>query len=805
MDTLVNDMRLALRRLVREPLFTTIAVVTLAIGIGANSAIFTLVNGVLLRPLPYTNPDDLIEIHAVIEGEDTRVFSSGAYLAMRDRATTFAGVAMHAGTAGTFTGDGEPERIDGGAVSGNYFDVLGVAPLLGRAFRGDENETGRNMVVLLSEGLWRSRYGADPSIIGRTIMINDRAREVVGVMPARASFPPDWRYWVPIEYTESFRNPNNVYAIYLTVIARLKPGVTMEQAQADAVRTMELAKQAAQTQVPTWTAGTMPLHDYYFGDARRPLLVLLGAVGLVLLIACANLANLLLAQAASRTTDFAVRRSLGASAGRLMRQLAVESMVLGVTGGVAGLLLGAWAADALLSLMPPELPRVPGVGVDSNVILFTLGVSLVAALLFGIAPALHARQAPLASALRQGGRGVAGRGGERTRSALVLAETALAFALVIGAGLLIRSFDQLRRVDPGFTTENALTFELLLPSTRYDTDERRAQFWSSLIERLEVLPGTRAAGAIHDLPLGGSVMSITFEVEGRPPIAPGDEEALDVRIATPGFFETLGVPVRRGRGFTDQDRLGTAPVALLSESAVARHFANEDPIGKRIIMGWTRDSVRVSGEIVGVVGDVRHGELRQEAQPEIYFPVAQVAQQDMAVTISTEGDPNALRDEVKAAVHELDPSLALADVRPMRDVLSASIAADRFITRLLTAFSAVALLLAAIGIFGVISYGVAQRRREIGVRMAVGASRREVIQLIVSGALRLATGGVLIGVAGALGLTQLLRAMLYGVSVADPITFVAGAFVLMAVATMAALLPAWSASRTPPASVLNTE
>ena len=807
MDTIFNDIRLALRRLVRDPLFSIVAITTLAIGIGANSAIFTLVNGVLLRPLPYADPDELVEIHAVIDGEDATVFSSGAYLAMRDHATTFDGVGMYARTSGTFTGESEPERIAGAAVSANYFAVLGVRPVRGRTFRTEENATGNTMVVLLSEGLWRDRFGADPEIIGRTITINDRAREVIGVMPARASFPPEWRYWIPFEYTEDFRDPDNLYAIYLTIVARMKDGVTLEQARAEAVRVMEVAKQSAEMQLPDWTAGTMPLHDYYMGDARHPLLVLLGAVGFVLLIACANLANLLLAQAASRTTDFAVRRALGASAGRLVRQLTVESLVLGITGGLAGLLLGAWGADALLALMPPELPRVPGLGVDMYVVLFTLLVSLIAAFLFGIAPALQARHAALATSLREGGRGVAGRGGTRTRSALVLVETALAFALVIGAGLLIRSLGQLRNVDPGFDVENALTFELLLPNTRYDTDERRSAFWRGLTERLEAIPGAEHAGAINDLPLAGNGMSITFEVEGRPPLAPGADEALDVRIATPGFFDALGVRLKRGRLFTEQDGLGAPRVALLSESAVKRHFPNEDPIGKRIVMGWTTgpDGERVTGEVVGIVGDVRHGQLRETAQPEIYFPEAQVAQQVMDVTLRTAADPIALQESVKQAVREIDPTLAVSNLRQMRDVIAASIAADRFMTRLLTAFSAVALALAAIGIFGVISYGVAQRRREIGVRMAVGASRREVIRLIVGGSMRLAAGGVLIGLIGSLLLTEQLRAMLYGIDPADPITFVVAGVVLMSVAAVAALLPAWAAARTPPAAVLNTE
>lgn len=805
MDVLLNDLRIAARRLVRDPLFAGVALLTLAIGIGANSAIFTLVNGVLLKPLPYTDAEELVFPHAVIRGEPITVFSGPVFIALRDEGRAFDGVAMFSGTGATLAGAGEPEQVSGALISANYFEVMGIAPLRGRLFNDSENEPGNGNVVLLSEGVWRERFGGDEDVIGRTIEMDGRMHEVVGVMPARASFPPEWRFWIPQPFEPWLVDPGNALALSIGVVARLKDGVTAAQASADVARIVELAKTAAELENPNYTGAVMPLQEYYVGDARTPLLILLGAVGLMLLIVCANLANLLLAQAASRSADFAVRLSLGASSSRLVRQLLTESLVLGLAGGAAGLMLGLWAADAMIALLPPELPRMPGMHLDGTVVLFTLAVSMLAAILFGLAPALQVRRSALAASLREGGRGLAGRAGGRTRAGLVIAETGLAFALVIGAGLLIRSFGELRMVNPGFNAENALTFHVTLPIVRYDSEERQVAFWDQALAQLEAVPGVTSVGAIQHLPLGGAAMRITFEVDGREPPAPGEEQTLDVRVATPDYFEAMDIPVLRGRTFTNMDRAGGEPVALLSASAVARHFPNEDPIGRRIIMGWTRDSVRVSGTVVGVVGDVRHGQLRAQAEPEIYFPLAQLPLSGMAVTVRTAGEPLLAAEGVRAAIHGIDAGLAVAQLRPMTEVVATSVATDRFMTRLLTAFSAVALLLAAIGIFGVISYGVAQRRREIGVRIAVGASRRDVLQLIVSGALKLASAGIVLGIVAALLLGRLMQSLLYGVRPFDPATFASGSIVLLIVALGASMLPAWRAARTAPASVLNTE
>jgi putative ABC transport system permease protein len=800
-----NDVRIAARRLMREPVFAVTAILTLAIGIGANTAIFTLVNGVLLRPLPYHEPDRLVLAHAVLRGENSAVFSGPVFLMLREDGRVFEDVAVFSTGTAVLAGDGEPEQLSGGFISANYFDVVGVPPLLGRTFRSEENEPGSGQFVLLSEMTWRERFGADPSIIGRTVEMSGQMREVVGVMPAHASFPAEWRFWMPEQFMPWFRDPTNVLALGYTVVARLQPGVTTEQASADVARIVELAKAAGDMDNPAYTGAVMPLHEHYVGHARAPLLVLFGAVGLVLLIVCANIANLLLAQAAGRATDFAVRASLGASSAQLLRQVMTESLVLGLAGGAAGLLLGMWTADALLATVPPELGLMPGISLDSSVLAFTFAVSLFAALSFGLVPALQARRGALAAALRQGGRGQVGRTGGRTRAGLVLVESALAFALVIGAGLLLRSLGELRSVDPGFDAASALTFHVALPATRYDSDERRVLFWDQLTERLESVPGVTRAGAIVHLPLGGSRMRITFEVEGREPPPPGEEPTLEVRIVTAGYFEAMGVPLRRGRVFTAADRAGSPPVVLLSEAAVARYFPGEDPIGRHIVLGWDAGDGAVQGEVVGIVGDVRHGQLRTTAEPEIYLPQTQVTVGSMAVIVRTATEPMAVARAASAAVHAIDPGLAVANMRPLTDVVSASVATDRFMARLLTAFGAIALLLAAIGIFGVISYGVAQRRREIGVRMAVGASRRDVLQLIVAGAIRLAGAGIIIGAAAGLMLGRAMQSLLFGVAPFDPATFVLGGLILMLVAVLASVLPAWHAARTPPATVLNAE
>jgi putative ABC transport system permease protein len=805
MHALWNDIRLAARRLVREPLFAGTAVLTLAVGIGANTAIFTLVNGVLLRPLPYHDPEALVLAHAVLRGEDYPVFSGPVFLMLRDEGRTFTDVAVFSNGTATLSAGGEPEQVLGGFISANYFDVLGVAPLRGRGFLPGENEPGSASVVLLSEATWRDRFGADETIVGRTVDISGRQREVVGVMPARAGFPSDLRFWVPEQFTEDFRAPSNVLALGHQVVARLRPGVTTAAASAEVARIVEVAKAAGDMDNPQYTGAAMPLQEFYVGHARTPLLILFGAVGLVLLIVCANIANLLLAQAAARSTDFAVRVSLGAGSGQLLRQVLTESVVLGGAGGVVGLLIGMWAADALIASLPPNVLLMPGVGLDTAVVLFTLATSFLASLAFGLVPALQARRSALAAGLREGGRGLAGRAGGRTRSTLVLTESALAFTLVIGAGLLLRSLGELRSVDPGFDADSALSFQVSLPATRYDTDERRVLFWDELTARLGAVPGVTAVGAIQHLPLGGAGTRITFEVEGREPPPPGEEPALAVRIVSPGYFDAMGIPVRRGRAFTDHDRAGSEPVVLLSESAAARHFAGEDPIGRRIVMGWTRAGGNVQGEVVGIVGDVRHGQLRMPAEPEIYFPQPQLPRAAMAFTLRTATPPMAAARAATDAVHGIDPGLAVAQLRPLSDVLATSVATDRFVARLLAAFGAIALLLAAIGIFGVISYGVAQRRREIGVRMAVGASRRDVLQLIVSGALRLAGAGVALGAVAGLLLGRAMQSLLFGISAFDPVTFLAGGVILMAVALAASLLPAWHAARTPPATVLNAE
>jgi putative ABC transport system permease protein len=800
-----SDIRMASRKLLREPHFLITALLSLALGIGANSAIFTVVHGVLLRPLPFSEPDRLVAPHAVLRGEAYDIFSGPVFLALQEHATTLSAVGLVASTSATLAdGSGEPAEISGAAVSANYFDVLGLPPQRGRLFRAGENEPGASPVVLLSQGLWQQRFGAAEDAVGRTIELNGVPREVVGIMPASASIPPEHRYWVPLPYTPGFRNPNNVLALSYRLVARLAPGATVAEASADVARIVELAKQEAGMDNPHYTGSVRPLRDAYVGTARMPLFVLLAAVGCVLLIVCANLANLLLAQAATRTTDFAVRRALGATPARLMRQLLTEGLVLSLAGGALGLLVAVWGAPALLALLPPDMPRMPDIGINSTVLLFTFGSALLAGLLFSLAPALHARSAA-APMLRQGGRGLAGGRGARTRSALVLAQTAVAFALVIAAGLLIRSLAELRQVDPGFTAHNALTYELSFPAARYDSHESVLLATDAILEGTRALPGVIGAGAIQHLPLGGWGNRITFSVEGREEPPEGEGPSLLVGVATPGYFEAMGIPLRRGRLFEPTDQPDGLPVALLSEAAAARHFPGEDPIGRRIVMHWTPAGSAVQGVVVGIVGDVRHDGLRTASDASVYFPLAQVPFRYMAMVVRTAGDPQMITRAVTAAVHEVDPRLAVSELQPLSRVVAASVATDRFVTALLAAFSIIALLLAAIGIFGVISYGVAQRRREIGVRLAVGASGSHIIRMVVGNAMKLAGAGMLVGGLAALAITRLLQALLFGVRPTDVATYTAAGAVLLGVALLASMLPALRAARVPPASVLNAE
>ena len=804
------DARLALRRLRANPGFAAVVILTLALGIGANTAIFSLVSAALLRPLPFAAPQELVQLINVRGGgaipvRRTQSFSAADFLSIQEQAPGLAGVAAYTDQSYSLTGNGDPVRVDGAEVSASLPRVLGVAPMIGRAFLDEENEPGRDEVVLLSHGFWQQHLGGDPRVVGRTLMLSGRARTVVGVMPPGFDFPSDAELWTPLSYDSDFRSDGNRGAHFLQLVARLAPGSSLEQARTalDAVG-RRLTEQFPTTNTNK-TFSADDLREVMVRNVRPALLVLSGAVGLVLLIVCVNVANLLLARAAERGTEFAVRTALGAGRGRLVRQLLVESLVLALLGGALGVLLAVWG-KALLARLPGA--TVAGLGtpaLDAPVLLFSLAISLGTGLLFGLVPAWHVARGDLSGVIRAGGRGMVGSAGQRTRGVLVVAEMALGVVLLAGAGVLLQSLVRLLAVDPGFRPERVAAFDVALPSRSYD-DQRAAAFFARLDEQLAGVPGIRSSGAVNMLPLiGNSRFRITFDVDGRPPAAPGEEKALDIRIATPGYLPTVGIPLRRGRLFTSADRQGSQPVALLNEAAVHEHFPNEDPIGKHIVMGWGRDSTTVTGTVVGIVGDVTQSSLDEPTVSEIWFPHAQVPFTEMSVVVQAQGDPAGLGAVVRRTVQGLDADLPVSDFRTLESVVARSVAQPRLYATLLAVFAALALLLAALGVFGVMTYAVAQRTREIGIRMALGAAGGDVVRMIVRGGLTLAGAGVVIGLGVAFVATRVLRTLLYGVSATDPATFASVAVLLVGVALVASWIPARAATRIDPNVALRAE
>ncbi len=801
-----QDIQYALRRLFKAPGFTLVAVVTLALGIGANSAIFSVVNGVLLEPLPYPESGRLVGVYHVTEGE--RAAMSGPnFMDVARAAKSFENAAAVSTADVILTGQGEPVRLDVAGVSASLFNVLRVRPALGRTFNADENTPGKTNIVVLSHALWKGRFGGDPNVVGKRIQLDGIDKEVVGVMPEGFSYPAGRDAWLPVRYTESFVSQQRA-AWYLRVVARLKPGVTPEQSAAE----VETLGRNLARQYPDANEGvgmtTYPLHEAMVGDIRRSVLVLLGAVGFVLLIACANVANLLLARAAARESEMAVRAALGAGRGRLVRQLLTECVILSLAGGGVGLLLGVWGVAFLTSLKPQGIPRLDAVTVDASVIMFTLAIAVVTGLVFGLVPALHATRAAMSGSLKQGGRGaVTSRGGARVRASLVIVEMAMAVMLLAGAGLLMRSFVRLQSVDPGFNPAQTLSFELSLPDARYEDDARQIAFFDQVLPRLRTLRGVRGADAVSALPLSGTNFNISFEVAGRPPVPPALQPAMQVRVATPGYFDGLGIPLKRGRGFTEDDRPGTPPVVVLTESAAQRYFPNEEPLGKTIRLGWGRGpgKPKAGGEVVGIVGDVKDAGLNEPHAPQIYLPYRQWPMQSMTVVMKTTTPPELLVAAVRQEIRAIDPNLPVSNIGSLEKIIAESISQPRFYMLLLGIFAAVALLLAAIGIFGVLSYAVSQRTREIGIRMALGAPGRTVVRLILRQAMMLVLSGVAAGTIAALLLSQTMTKMLFSVTPTDPVTFGGVAAVLVGVALVASYLPARRATRVDPIVALRAQ
>jgi putative ABC transport system permease protein len=804
MDTLRQDLAYALRRLRQSPGFTAVAVATLALGIGANGAIFSVVNAVLLRPLPFEDADRLVRLSQIWKGKPS-VYSPQNFLDVQASAHSFESLAVYAGSGVTLTGRGAAASLTGSEVSTSFFDVLRVRPAYGRAFETGENEPGHTKVVVLGDRLWRERFAADPGVVGQTVQLDREPFTVVGVAPAGFAFPAGAELWKPIEYDARFRSQSRG-AWYLGAIGRLAPGVSVNQARGEvATIHQRLAREFPDADEGVG-ATVDSLQESMVGGSRRALLVLLGAVGLVLLIACVNVANLLLARVAAREGELAVRTALGAGRLRLVRQLLTESVTLSVLGGGAGVLLATFSLDALLALQPQGVPRLAEVRVDRAVVAFSAGLSILTGLLFGVVPALQMTGRPTAESLREGGRGILSGRGHRLRSTLVVGQVALAMMLLAGAGLLLRSFSQLRRVDPGFRSEGVLSFRLALPESAYAKDPARVAFFDGLTGRLAALPGVRSAGAIMRAPLTGARFNLSFEVKGRPPLPPAQQPSMEIRVATPDYFRTMGIPVLRGRAFTATDGAEAPQVVLISEEAARRHFPNEDPLGRFITLGWGRDRGKPrGGEVVGVVGDVKEVGLAEEDPPELYLPYAQSPVETMDVVLRTAVAPRSVVPSAERVVRDLDPELPVARVATLDEVVARSISEPRFYMVLLGAFAAMAVFLAALGIFGVLSYAVVQRAREIGIRVALGAHPADVLRMVLAQAAGLALLGVAVGLAGALALSRAIASLLFELSPTDPLTLAGTAGLLSAVALLASYLPARRATRVDPLIALRSE
>ena len=800
-----QDIAYGARRLGQSPGFTLVAAATLALGIGATSAIFSVVNAVLLRPLPFLEPGRLVQVAQVWKGKPVVYYSPQNFLDVEAQARSFERLAAIDAGGVTLTGQGGAARLQGAEVSVSFFDVLRARPVLGRGFVAGENEPGRTQVVVLSHRLWLTRFGGDPGIVGRTLQVDRMPRTVVGIAPPGFSYPENVEVWTPLLYDELFRT-NSRGAWYLNVVGRLAPGATVESAREE-VATIAARLAKAYPDANEGVGGSVrSLHEATVGDTRRALVVLLGAVGLVLLVACVNVANLLLARISAREGELAVRAALGAGRGRIVRQLFIESLLLALVGGAAGVLLAGVLVDALIALQPQDVPRLAEVRVDRVVLGFAFGLSLVTSVLFGALPALQVSRRATAPALRHGSRGILGGARPGLRGGLVVGQIALAMVLLVGSGLLIRSFSLLRQVDPGFDARSALSFQVSLPESAYADDTRLVSFHDALAARLAALPGARAVGAVSGLPLGGQNFIISFTVDGRPEPPPARQPSLDVAIATPGFFRAMGTAIVRGRGFTASDDAQAPQVVLLSEAAVRRHFADEDPIGKRITLGLGRGrGRRAGGEVVGVVRDVRRRGLAKESPPEIYLPYAQYPVQSMALVLRSDVPPRSLAASAERVVHELDPELPVARVATLEELVARSISEPRFYTLLLGAFAASSLFLAALGLFGVMSYAVAQRTRELAVRMALGARQQALQRLVLREAALLGAAGLAIGLAAALVVSRTLSTLLYSVSPSDPLTLAGMAALLFATTLAASYLPARRATRIDPVVALRAE
>jgi putative ABC transport system permease protein len=796
---LLNDLRYTVRMLRKSPLFTLAVVLTVALGIGANTAIFSVVNAVMLRPLPFEQPDRLVWIAERNDKLNLPTFSASVlnYLAWKEQSRSFQSMAAFGFATFNLTGTGDPEQFTGGTVTPSLFPLLGIKPVVGRSFADDEDRPGSPKTVMIGEGLWKRRFGGDPSIVGRHLTLNGVDSTVIGIAPASLALLSNGDLWIPMTI-----DPGREIRLNHVILAvgRLRPGATLAQSQAE----MNVVAGQVSRQFPEMKEWSVQLVDFYHffvnPQLQTALVVLLCAVGCVLLIASANVANLLLARAASRQKEIAVRTALGASRGRLLRQLLVESLVLSTIGGGAGLLAASWAVEAIDAVMPANLLPVPDVRVDATVLLFAVALTVVTGLLFGIAPAWHAAKTDLNEVLKQATRASSG-ARPRLRNGLAAGELALATILLIGAGLLAQSLLRLQHVSLGFQPDRLLTFQLSPPRTKYPA-EKSIAFYRQLLETLRATPGVRAAAASSGIPFGNGAYTTTpIVTTGPSPLPPDTAVATDWRVVTPGFFQAMNIPLLRGRDFSDGDAPTGAPlVVIVSQTTAKRFWGDADPLGRTL--NRQGDTVR-KYTVVGVVGDVRHATLSLES-PAIYYPSVGVTAA-MGIVVRTDAPPTSVLATVRQKVHDLDPSLPISSVRTMDEWVSSNAAQPRLNAILLAVFAAVAMLIAAIGIYGVLAYSVNQRTREIGLRMALGSPRGQVLRLIVREGMTVGAIGIGAGLAGSLALSRVLGSLLFEIPVRDPLTYVAVAAALAVVALAACVLPARKASRVDPMVALRCD
>jgi len=815
LETVLQDLRYALRALLKRPAFTAVAVGSLALGIGANTSIFSVVNAVLLRPLPYPESKRLMvlwetnsqQIASMINSQNRNQVAPGNLVDWSNQNRVFEGIAAVRFLNFNLMGSDLPERIPGAIATPNLFSVMGVNAIVGRTFQAQDTQSGNNeRAVVLSHQLWQRRFGSNPGVVGQKLTLNNETFSVIGVMPPSFQYPEDAELWVPSRLAvpeppgaATNTNPTtNRLLHYLQVVGRLKPGVSTQQAQAE----MNTIASNLQQQYPDTNASigvrVVSMQEEIVGDIKPKLRILLGVVGLVLLIACANIANLLLARATSIRREIAVRIALGARRSRVIRQLLTESVLLGIIGGVFGLFLAYLGIRLLVSLSPSDIPRLDEINLDKYVLGWTLGISFVTGLISGLVPALQSSKVNLNETLQEGGRGAESPNRHRVRSFLVVSEVALTLVLLVGAGLLVKSFNNLQHVDAGFKVDNVLTMRIALPSYRYPKEEQSLAFTNDLLGRVKNIPGVDSVGTTTALPLTQIEAISSFTVEGRPVANAEDLPLANWRVVSPDYFRVLSIPLSQGRTFTDHDDQNAPKVIIVNQNVVRHFFAGENPVGKRLMIGNDKSP----SEIVGVVGDVRHSGLDAEFKPEIYGNYLQNFRPNYTLVIHTQNDPSSIIGAVRNQVQSIDKDQPVYSVKAMSELRSTALAELRFNTFMLTLFAAIALMLAAVGIYGVISYSTARRTHEIGIRMALGAQPINVLKLVLGQGMALTLLGIAIGLVASFALTRVLTTLLYSVSPTDPLTFVFVSILLALVALLATYIPARRATRVNPTLAL---